>query len=184
MRDTAIHPLEHHIAIAPDWPIEGVQFRDISPLLRMHHADTIRAMLDLFTHDELAQTDCFAGLDSRGFIFASAMASITGKGFVMIRKAGKLPPPVLQENFTLEYGEAAFELAPGQGRIILIDDVLATGGTMRAAANLASRAGYMVAGMATLIDLAYLQPHPFEWQNMRVRSLLHYPTPYPKHIAV
>lgn len=166
--------LEKLIDTTPDFPQKGVLFRDISPLLAARFADVITAMGGLFTTEELKQTDAFAGIDARGFIFASALAAAHGKNMVMIRKGGKLPPPSLSESYALEYGSATLEMKPAAApaRIILLDDVLATGGTFGGAATLCARAGYTVAGLAALIDLKFL--NDFSWQGLRVRSLFAY----------
>jgi adenine phosphoribosyltransferase len=97
-----------------------------------------------------------AGIEARGFIFASAIASLDGKGFVPIRKAGKLPPPTIKIDASKEYGHDILEVKEGKGDIVIVDDVLATGGTLLAAEELLRLAGYNVLGAATLIDLTYL----------------------------
>ena len=97
-----------------------------------------------------------AGIEARGFIFASAIASLDGKGFVPIRKAGKLPPPTIKIDASKEYGHDILEVKEGKGDIVIIDDILATGGTLLAAEELLRLAGYNVLGAATLIDLTYL----------------------------
>ena len=94
------------------------------------------------------------------------------KQLVLVRKPGKLPPPVSRYEYALEYGSDALEMKPGNGKVVIIDDVLATGGTLRAAAELCARSGYDVRGFATVIDLPYL--HDFSWQEMRPKSLVRY----------
>ena len=132
--------LKSYIKDIPDFPVEGVLFRDIQPLLADSEAfyDAIYEMGQLI---DMEKVDYFVGVESRGFIFASVLASINLKGFKMIRKAGKLPnvEKALQRvEYDLEYGSAAIEMESGWGNVIIVDDVLATGGTIRAAERLAT----------------------------------------------
>ncbi len=137
--------------------------------------------------------DAFAGVDARGFIFAAALAQKFNKNMVMIRKGGKLPPPAHQESYALEYGSATLELKPATPiptspplpggdvrrgefrapRIIILDDVLATGGTLTAAANLCAAAGYDIVGLATLIDLKFLSGD-FTWRGIKPKAVVVY----------
>jgi adenine phosphoribosyltransferase len=137
----------------PDFPKPGILFRDISPLLRHHFDATIGALDALFPEEEWDTIDVVAGVESRGFILAAAMAERRGKGFVPIRKKGKLPPPVIDVSYDLEYGSGVLEMQTGQGRLLLIDDVLATGGTLDASVVLCRRAGYAVHGIGVLLDI-------------------------------
>lgn len=171
MRD--LKDLEALIALTPNWPEEGVLFRDISPLLATAFDDVVNAMCTLFTQDELNAVDAFAGVDARGFIFASAMAAKVGKNMVMLRKGGKLPPPSFQQTYALEYGQATLEVKAGNGgKVILLDDVLATGGTLMAGADLCAKAGYEVVGIATLINLKFL--NQFKWRDLECRAIFEY----------
>ena len=120
------------VAEIPDFPKPGILFRDIGPLLRDRFAATVAAMDALFTEADWAGADAVAGVESRGFILAAALAERRGKGFVPIRKKGKLPPPVVDIEYELEYGSGVLEMQRGSGRLLLVDDVLATGGTLRA----------------------------------------------------
>ncbi|HEY1536541.1 MAG TPA: adenine phosphoribosyltransferase, partial [Polyangiaceae bacterium] len=146
-----MHELARFVVDVPDFPKQGILFRDISKLLREHFPDTVRAVDQLFSAAEWDNFDAVAGIESRGFILAAGLAARRGKGFVAIRKAGKLPPPVEAVDYALEYGSGVLELQRGSGRVLLIDDVVATGGTMDAAARLARAAGYEVGGFAALI---------------------------------
>jgi adenine phosphoribosyltransferase len=141
------------VTAIPDFPKPGILFRDISPLLRHHFDATIGALDALFPEEEWAAIDVVAGVESRGFILAAAMAERRGKGFVPIRKKGKLPPPVIDVAYDLEYGSGVLEIQTGQGRLLLIDDVLATGGTLDASVILCRRAGYVVHGIGVLLDI-------------------------------
>lgn len=167
-----LHRLESLIALTPDWPQPGVLFRDIAPLLAQDFTGVIDALAAVLDPAACNAADAFAGIDARGFIFAAALAQRAGKNMLMIRKDGKLPPPVETIDYALEYGAARLALKPGTGRVMIIDDVLATGGTMMAAADLCARAGYQVTGFGALIDLRFL--NDFEWHGMRVRSVFSY----------
>ena len=138
----------------PDYPIPGVQFRDISPLLADGEAlrDTIEAMLEPFA----GQFDVVAGIEARGFLLAGAAATMAGVGLVPIRKAGKLPRPAASVDYQLEYATATIEChddIPNGTRVLLIDDVLATGGTLVAGRELVSKIGGTVTGTSVLIEL-------------------------------
>jgi adenine phosphoribosyltransferase len=136
-----------------DFPKPGIIFRDISPLLRRRFHETVTAVDALFSPREWATVDVVAGIESRGFILAAALAERHQKGFVPIRKKGKLPPPVVDVAYHLEYGSGVLEMQKGSGRLLLVDDVLATGGTLGASVALAGLAGYEVCGMGVLLDL-------------------------------
>src|SRR6202045_4701082 len=159
--------LKQAIADVADFPRPGILFRDISPLLRDHFGATVQALDALLTEAEWSEVDALAGIESRGFILGAALAVHRGKGFVLVRKQGKLPPPVVDVAYDLEYGSGVLEMQRGEGRLILIDDVLATGGTMTAAADLCQRAGYQLHALAALIDLRIVPD--YSWRNLRLR---------------
>ena len=165
--------LKQAIADVPDFPRPGILFRDISPLLRNHFDATLKALDALLTEKEWDSIDALAGIESRGFILGAALAARRGKGFVLVRKQGKLPPPVVDVAFKLEYGSGVLEMQRGAGRLVLIDDVLATGGTMSAAAGLCERAGYELHALAALIDLNMVRN--YAWRTLRLRAVLNYP---------
>jgi len=147
----------------PDFPVQGVSFKDVSPLLRSSQFPyIIKGMKNLVT-----QPDYWVGIDSRGFIFASALSMLNG-GLIMCRKKGKLPPPVVSETYSLEYGEDTLEIQPGTGNVIIVDDVYATGGTMNAVEQLCIKAGYTVIDKLVLIDLQFLH------EPTNVKSLIQY----------
>jgi adenine phosphoribosyltransferase len=153
--------LKSHIRTVPDWPAPGVQFRDITPLLQ--DPRVFRVLIDAFVHRYMAagmRPDVVAGLDARGFILGSVVAYELGLGFVPIRKKGKLPFTTVEETYELEYGSATVELHtdavhPGQ-RVLLIDDLIATGGTMLAGKKLLEKLGATVIEGAAIVDLPEL----------------------------
>jgi adenine phosphoribosyltransferase len=152
-----MHPLARLVVDVPDFPKPGILFRDITPLLRSHFGEAIAALDALWSAREWSEADAVAGVESRGFILAAALAGRRGKGFVPIRKKGKLPPPVVERDYALEYGSGILEMQRGEGRLILVDDVLATGGTLEASAALAADAGYRLLHAGVLIDLGIAQ---------------------------
>jgi adenine phosphoribosyltransferase len=164
--------LKRHVVDVPDFPRPGILFRDITPLLRAHFDATLEAMERLFSEPEWQRFDALAGIESRGFILAAGLAARRHKGFVPVRKQGKLPPPVVSAAYSLEYGNAVLEVQSGSGRLALIDDVLATGGTMRAAAELSMLAGYQVCALAALIDLRLAGD--FAWHELPLRCVIRY----------
>jgi adenine phosphoribosyltransferase len=159
--------LKQAIADIPDFPRPGILFRDISPLLRDHFGATVQALDALLTDEEWSGIDALAGIESRGFILGAALALRRGKGFVLVRKQGKLPPPVVDVSYDLEYGSGVLEMQSGQGRLLLIDDVLATGGTMTAAADL-----YRLQALMALIDLNLIRD--YSWRGLRLRAVINY----------
>jgi len=147
------------IRTVPDWPSPGVQFRDITPLLSS--PKVFRVLIDQFVHRYFdRRPDAVAGLDARGFIIGSVLAYELGVGFVPIRKQGKLPYTTVEESYELEYGSATVEIhtdavRPGE-RVLLIDDLIATGGTMMAGKRLLERLGAEVIEGAAIVDLPEL----------------------------
>jgi len=153
--------LRDHIRTVPDWPAPGVQFRDITPLLQ--NAKVFRVLIDVFVHrylDPAMRPDVVAGLDARGFILGAVVAYELNVGFVPIRKKGKLPFNTVEETYELEYGSATVELhtdavKPGD-RVLLIDDLIATGGTMMAGMKLLDKLGAHVIEGAAIVNLPEL----------------------------
>jgi adenine phosphoribosyltransferase len=141
----------------PDFPLPGILFRDITPLLA--DAPTFAALVESWAQDH-AGIDVVAGVEARGFIFAAPLAIRLGAGFVPVRKSGKLPGATERASYALEYGTATLEVTydafrAGQ-RVLLVDDVLATGGTAAAACELIERSGAEVAAVQVLVELAAL----------------------------
>ena len=164
--------LKRYVVDVADFPRPGILFRDVMPLLRHHLAATVTALDALFSDVEWAAVDAVAGIESRGFVLAGALAARRDKGFVAIRKQGKLPPPVVELAYALEYGSGVLEMQRGSGRMLILDDVLATGGTLRGAAELAGIAGYQVCGLGVLIDLRLTGA--FQWRSLPLRAVMDY----------
>jgi adenine phosphoribosyltransferase len=164
--------LKSQIRSVPDFPKPGILFRDIAPLLRDHFGATIQALSSLLTTEQWRGIDAVAGIESRGFILAAALAERHAKGFVPIRKQGKLPPPVVSAPYALEYGQGVLEIQQGHGTLVLVDDVLATGGTLQASASLCVHAGYEVEHLMVLIDLNLIPD--FRWQARSVLTAVRY----------
>ena len=175
--------LQDLIRDVPDFPQEGISYKDITTLLKDPTGlkDAIGAMLRPF---EGVEVELVVGIESRGFILATPMAIELGCGFIPVRKPGKLPAETLRLDYDLEYGTDAVEIhadaiEPGQ-KILVVDDVLATGGTLMAVNQLCEEAGYEVAGNLVLIDLEYVPRVKKNWpQNnkdfdLEVKSLVQY----------
>ena len=153
--------LRQHIRTVPDWPAPGVQFRDITPLLQ--DPAVFRVLIDAFARryrDAALRPDIVAGLDARGFIIGAVLAYELERGFVPIRKKGKLPFTTVAQTYELEYGSATVELhtdavLPGQ-RVLLVDDLIATGGTMMAGKILLERLGAIVMEAVAIVELPEL----------------------------
>ena len=153
--------LREHIRTVPNWPAPGVQFRDITPLLQ--NPKVFRVLIDTFVHrymDPALRPTVVAGLDARGFIIGSVLAYVLGVGFVPIRKKGKLPFTTVEETYELEYGSATVELhtdaVKAGDRVLLIDDLIATGGTMMAGKKLLERLGAEIIEGAAIVTLPEL----------------------------
>lgn len=143
----------------PDFPVPGIQFKDITTLLQ--NKDAFRRVIELLVERYAGQKiDVVAGIESRGFIFSAPLAYELGTGMVPIRKPGKLPADTYQIEYALEYGTNTLEIhrdafMPG-ARVLVVDDLLATGGTVRAACDLVEKAGGEVAELAFLVELGFL----------------------------
>ncbi len=151
--------LSEHIRNIPDFPIAGIQFKDITTLLQNPQAfsASVKAFLARYENQDI---DVVVGVESRGFIWGAVLAYEMGVGFVPVRKPGKLPAETVRAEYTLEYGVNALEMhrdaiLPGQ-KVLVIDDLLATGGTAKATCELVEQLGGEVAGVAFLIELTFL----------------------------
>ena len=160
----------------PDFPKPGIIFKDITPLLKSTEAfeRTIDSLAEPFRNHRVSAV---AGIESRGFIFGAAVARALGAGFIPIRKPGKLPWTTRRHEYILEYGSDALEIhddavATGD-RVLIIDDVLATGGTAVAATQLIRGFGSQLVGLATVIELTFLDPRT-KLQGLEVHTLIQY----------
>ena len=151
--------LRRRVRDVPDYPRPGVVFKDISPLLADHVAFA-GAVDAIVAHHGRGTIDKVVGIEARGFIIAAPVAYHFGAGFVPVRKKGKLPSATYEAEYQLEYGEAVLEVhrdafEPGD-RVLIVDDVLATGGTVAATAGLIDRAGGVLQGCSVLLELSFL----------------------------
>ena len=143
------------IRTIPGFPKEGILFRDFMPVLA--DARAFGLLLDALEAALPVAADIIAGLEARGFLFGPALAARLGKGFIAVRKAGKLPPETVSESYDLEYGQATVEIETNivheGSRVLVVDDLIATGGTARAAASLIEKCGGTVAGFSFVMEL-------------------------------
>lgn len=168
--------VREHVRDIPDWPKPGVVFKDITPLLahRQAFAATVDAMVAPFA---AAEIDRVVGIEARGFIFAAPIAYRFSAGFVPVRKTGKLPWTIEREEYELEYGTDLLEIhrdaiEPGH-KVLIVDDVLATGGTAAATARLVERLGGEVIGLTFLLELGFLDGFA-QLDGREVHSLVRY----------
>lgn len=157
MTSAALAHAESLIATIPDFPEPGILFRDISPLLANPAA--LRTVVDEVIAPFAGTFDVVAGVEARGFLLAGAVAIAAGVGMAPIRKAGKLPRPAASVSYALEYGTAEIEMSddlPAGTRVLLVDDILATGGTLRAGQQLLAELGLELVGTAVLMELVDL----------------------------
>lgn len=146
-----------YITVLQDFPKPGVSFKDISPLVMHALPDVTKALIEMV---DPSSFEFVAGIEARGFIFASALAQALNKGVVLIRKKGKLPPPVEAITYNSEYSTETLEMMKGNGeKILLVDDIIALGNTLIAGEELATKAGYKVVDKIAVADLTYLNKH-------------------------
>ena len=174
-----------YITEVSDFPEEGVNFKDISPLLA--DQETFKSVIvgmgklvGIGIHYDGKPPDYWIGIDARGFLFASALTMVRGGGAVMCRKAGKLPRPTANYSYQTEYSSDELSMHFGKGTAVIVDDVLATGGTLKASNYLAKIAGYDVIDNLVLIDLLYvtrtstMMADGSKEFNLKVKSLIQY----------
>jgi adenine phosphoribosyltransferase len=169
--------LRDHIRSVPDFPRKGIVFKDITTLVK--NPEAFNAAIDsLYEKYRGREVQKVAGIESRGFVFAAPLALKLGAGLVLIRKPGKLPAAILRQEYALEYGKDAVEIhrdsISGGEKVLMVDDLLATGGTMAAACRLIEALGGTIAGIAFLIELSFLNGRK-ALDKYEVHSLIQYP---------
>lgn len=166
--------VERLCATVPDYPKPGIVFKDLTPVFA--DGGALRQVVDSLVCAFAGKFDAVAGVEARGFLLAAAAAYATGTGVITIRKAGKLPRAVYAQSYALEYGQATLELhqddIPAGTRVLILDDVLATGGTLGAASALLERAGSVVAGVGVVLEIDALAGRD-NLAGREVVSLLH-----------
>ncbi|CAN5130216.1 adenine phosphoribosyltransferase [soil metagenome] len=155
MTDDAAALIENLTAIVEGFPRPGITFRDLTPVFA--DGPALRAVTDALVEPFRGRVDAVAGVEARGFVLAAAAAYALGTGVLIIRKPGKLPRRHLSKSYDLEYGSATLEVQPDDfapgSRVLVLDDILATGGTLAASAHLVEEAGWVVAGISVVLEL-------------------------------
>lgn len=144
-----------HIRTVQDFPKPGICFFDLTPLFMQSIAPLTDALIESIPVEQLAEVESFVAVEARGFVLASLLAQRTGKGLLLVRKAGKLPPPVIGVGYSLEYGMDRLEMSADvqAQKVIIVDDVLATGGTLKAVKQLMDKCQHTVLGASIFLDL-------------------------------
>ena len=144
-----------HIRSVQDFPKPGISFFDLTPLFMSQIDALTDALIESIPAEALEEVDSFVAVEARGFVLASLLSQRLGKGLLLVRKAGKLPPPVVGVGYSLEYGMDRLEMSAGvpAQKVIVVDDVLATGGTLKAVKELADKCGHQVLGASIFLDL-------------------------------
>lgn len=169
--------IEDYVRTVPDFPKEGIMFRDVTTVLK--DPDGFQLAIDLMMKELVGlDFDVIAGTESRGFIFASPIAYLMKKSLILVRKKGKLPFDTVSESYDLEYGSAEIEIHSDSikkgDKVVLVDDLIATGGTMAASAKLFERLGGEVVRMVFLMELEGLEGRKI-LKDYDVRSIIKYP---------
>ena len=171
-----VENIQNHIRIVEDFPQEGISFKDFSQIFQ--NPKLSQEIIKAFAHEVRGKVDVVCGIESRGFIFGFPIALELGIPFVMVRKKGKLPPPVVAASYQLEYGEAVLEIVENQipkgSRVLIHDDVLATGGTAMACSELVKKVGCQVAYFSFLIELNFLNGREKLNDTENIHSLISY----------
>ena len=158
MTADAIRLIDSLTAVIEDFPQQGITFRDLTPVFA--DGEALRAVADALVAPWVGKVDVIAGVEARGFLLAAAAAYSVGLGVLVVRKPGKLPREVISESYDLEYGSTSLEVQPADfaagTRVLVVDDVLATGGTLSASTRLIERAGWHVAGVSVVLELEEL----------------------------
>ncbi|MFA5061638.1 MAG: adenine phosphoribosyltransferase [Patescibacteria group bacterium] len=168
--------IKQYVRDVPDWPKQGVNFKDITPLLQ--DKDGFKEVIDKIAEPYLNQKiDVVVGIDARGFLLASAVAYKLGAGLAIVRKKGKLPRKTIAQEYALEYASNIIEMhedaiKPGQ-KVLIVDDVLATGGTMEATCNLVKKLGGEIVGISFLIILDFLKGEE-KLKDYKIEELIRY----------
>jgi adenine phosphoribosyltransferase len=155
MTADAVRLIDSLTAVIEDFPQPGITFRDLTPVFA--DGEALRAVADALVAPWVGTIDAIAGVEARGFLLAAAAAYSVGLGVLVVRKPGKLPREVISESYDLEYGSTSLEVQPADfpagTRVLVVDDVLATGGTLAASTRLIERAGWHVAGVSVVLEL-------------------------------
>lgn len=153
--NTSSTALWSHIRTVQDFPKPGICFFDLTPLFMQNISQLTDALIASIPVDQLAEVESFVAVEARGFVLASLLAQRTGKGLLLVRKAGKLPPPVVGVGYSLEYGMDRLEMSAEiqAQKVIVVDDVLATGGTLKAVKQLMDKCHHTVLGASIFLDL-------------------------------
>jgi adenine phosphoribosyltransferase len=170
VKDKGWTSVRDYIEEVSDFPIKGISFKDISPLLA--DAGIFSGVIENMGKLLSKLPDYWIGIEARGFLFASALAYKYGGGVVMCRKAGKLPPTIFSHSYKTEYSEDTIQIKQGSGTVVVVDDVLATGGTLQSVNYLSKTAGYNVIDNLVLIDLLYVTK--IKTFDLKVKSLIKY----------
>ena len=158
MTDATAQLISSLTAIVEDFPKPGITFRDLTPVFA--NGEALRTVADALVAPWVGKVDAIAGVEARGFLLAAAAAYSVGLGVLVVRKPGKLPRETISESYDLEYGSTSLEVQPADfppgTRVLVVDDILATGGTLAASTRLIERAGWRVAGVSVVLELEAL----------------------------